>query len=47
MLEQILIAKVFNLGSGPGQAFGGICPNAKEKPDISFFAALSWSHRRE
>jgi hypothetical protein len=25
MLEQILIAKVFNPGSGPGQAFGGIC----------------------
>jgi hypothetical protein len=25
ILEQILIAKVFNPGSGPGQAFGGIC----------------------
>jgi hypothetical protein len=25
MLEQILIAKVFNPESGPGQAFGGIC----------------------
>ncbi len=25
MLEQIPIAKVFNPGSGPGQAFGGIC----------------------
>jgi hypothetical protein len=24
MLEQILIARVFNLGSRPGQAFGGI-----------------------
>jgi hypothetical protein len=25
MLEQTLIAKVFNPGSGPGQAFGGVC----------------------
>jgi hypothetical protein len=25
ILEQMLIAKVFNPGSGPGQAFGGIC----------------------
>jgi hypothetical protein len=28
MLEQIPIAKVFNPGSGPGQAFGGICSAA-------------------
>jgi hypothetical protein len=33
MLEQILIAKVFNPGSGPGQAFGGICSRT-ERPRL-------------
>ena len=28
MLEQILIAKVFNPGSGPGRVFCGICSSS-------------------